>query len=429
MIIKTATNKVKTQVYPSIDVVRPQSQEYNASGVPQGVPYGGNPVIRVFQGDRRIAYSTRKRSERYLPNSCDHKEYVKYYGDRALAPTTVRSASPHHADGWYHINYGLHGDLSHANSEVAALSALGVDISLPYYGLAQSDMDLNYHKLKPDLTKLSLPNFLLELDDVQKLWQQVKRNAWTLQKLLQSRAPSGSTAKTLAGNHLSWSYGVKPLFGDLQAMRDILENLMAKLEAFERMANQVSSQDVTIENFVSTKSGTFPLSGVSENPVNWSGSYTRVKKVGVVWKCLPLEVTKNYTLMLKVIFDALGFEANPRIWWDALPFTFVIDMFLDVGSWLEAHKHDTLELPVAYMGSYTSCKQTLTINSRLTLNYADVITSVGRRTPPGWVTNTKRFMRLPIAPSDSVFRELGWKLPTLNQAKLLFSLGTVLRRS
>ena len=418
---------MKTQTYPTRDVVRPQSQEYNASGVPQGAPYGGTPTIRVFEGDRRIAYSTKKRSERFLPNSCDHKEYTRYYGDPNLLSTKVRSASPHHADGWFHINYGHHGDLSHATAEVTALAAHGIDIGLSYVGNPQTDMDLNFYKLKPDLTALSLPNFLLELDDVQKLWLQLKKNLALLRKLAKSQAPSGSTAKTLAGNHLAWSFGIKPLLGDLSVMREILDNLIAKLDAFNKAAGEVITPRQTIENIVIPKSGTFNLSGNAENPVHWTAILTRQKTVGAVYKCLPLEVTKGYILILRAIFDALGFEANPRILWDALPFTFVLDWFFDVGSWLEAHKHDTLELPVSYLGSYVSCKQTLTINSRLILNVANVITSVGTRTPPGWVTNTKRFIRVPIGPSDSIFKELNWRLPTLNQAKLLFSLGTVLR--
>jgi hypothetical protein len=44
-----------------------------------------------------------------------------------------------------------------------------------------------------------------------------------------------------------------------------------------------------------------------------------------------------------------------------------------------------------------------------------------------WVTHKRRFIRIPVNPTESAFRGTGWTLPTLNQAELLVSLVTVLR--
>lgn len=213
---------------------------------------------------------------------------------------------------------------------------------------------------------------------------------------------------------------------DISAMRGILQGLIAKLVAFNRMAGQIFTSDLVIENTVLSKGGSFNYVGNAQLPVKWTATLERVKTVGAVYRALPLKVTGSYIQILRVLLDSLGFELNPRILWDAIPFTFILDWFFGIGSWLESHKHDTLELPVAYMGSYVSCKHSVTFNSFYTQNKDDLITDAGRRVWPGWVTQQRRYIRVPVGPTESVFTGLGWHLPTLNQARLLVSLGTVL---
>lgn len=429
MIVKTGTTKVKTKISPDTVVVVPQSQTYNAAGVPQGAPFGGGNLT-VKEHEEYIRYSTRRKAERYLPNSCDHSKFLQYYSGDATSYYKVRAASPNHTNGWYVMYTGGHTSIPHLQSIDAARSALGIgsNPNLSYSGNPQDDIDLNYWKLKPDLTQLSLPNFLLELDDVSKLWVQAKKNVKLARDLMGKNVRSGDTAKTLAGNHLSWKFGLAPAMADISAMRAILQRLIAKLHAFNKMAGQIFTSDIVLEDTVLTKAGSFNYVGNVQIPVKWQGTMQRTKMVGAVYRALPLKTTGGYIDILRALMDSLGFELNPRILWDAIPFSFVLDWFFGVGSWLESHKHDTLELPVAYMGSYVSCKHTVTIHSSFIQNRDDLITDAGRRVWPGWVTQQRRFIRIPVGPTESIFTGLGWRLPTLNQAMLSVSLGTVLKK-
>jgi hypothetical protein len=430
MVKLTGSIKTKSRSKPTLSVVVEPAQVYNNLNQPQGSPFGGGSVT-VRESWEKIAYTSKKVSQRHLSNVCDHQNFTRYYSDPTPTRWKVRHLSPHHADGWYVMYGNGHQVGTQALAETAAFTALGTDNNLFYPGSPQDDLDANLYKLRPDLTELQLPNFLLELDDIQKLWPQLKRNM-ALWRSISRKARVSShinvrTAKVLAGDHLAYSFGVKPLFGDLQIIREILLRLIAKLNDFNARLNLYSSNKLTIENTLLNKTGTILQSGNPQFPIPWYAVMTRKKEVGLTYRALPKSVTAGYLGMLEALLDALGFELNPRILWDAIPFTFVLDWFFDVGSWMERHKHDTLELPIVYVDSFVQCTQDLTISSHYVQNKDDLITDFGRRTWPAWVYHKKRFMRFPVRPSETAFAGLGWRLPTLNQAKLFVSLGTVLK--
>jgi hypothetical protein len=327
------------------------------------------------------------------------------------------------------VDYGtFHDNLVRASGKAFGYTGLGISESLPYPGNPLSDMNGVYNDLRPDLTELSLPNFLLELDDVQKFWKQYKRAAGLIRKAVRAqRIPKGSTGKQLAGGHLGYELGIKPLLSDLEAMSSILTSLIQKLRDFNDRCGKISTNRRTITNTVTTKSGTGNYAGLTTHPQRWTAVYELHKTAGLTYMPLPLEITGKYLPILRVLLDAVGFELNAAIVWDAVPFSFVVDWFFDIGSWLERHKHDTLELPIKYVDSYIQCTQDVNISSTLIYNVNDIITLFGRVTCPTWIHHKKRFMRIPVAPDELTFTSSGWSLPTLNQAKLLVSLGTVLK--
>jgi hypothetical protein len=426
MITKVGNRVVKSRSYPDKVVAVGVSKVYNALNVLQ-TTYGNYPSLVVSTKAENITYTTKRVSERHLPNVCDHSLFERYYVGDPSIPFKVRAPDPHCTDGWYHLYNGTHTIGPHGVAETTALAALGVgNLTLPYPGVPLDDMNAKFDSLRPDLTALSLPNFFLELDDIQKLWLHFKDSLAFAQKLAKGYGDFTSTAKQLAGTKLSLDFGIKPLIGDLSSMKGLLHNLLAKLHAFDALAGKHFNQVGTINKSDTTVAGTFNYLGNSLVPVTWSATYSVDKKAGVVFRALPRAVTGGYEEILRTILDALGFELNPRILWDAIPFTFVLDWFFDIGSWLERHKHDTLELPVKYLGSYVQVKQDLMITSSFIQNPSNLCSDTGKRVSPSWVTHKKRFMRIPVAPTESIFRGLGWHLPTLNQAQLLFDLGAVL---
>jgi hypothetical protein len=102
-----------------------------------------------------------------------------------------------------------------------------------------------------------------------------------------------------------------------------------------------------------------------------------------------------------------------------------MDWFFDVGGWLQRHKYDTLELPVALVDSCLQCKEDLTI----TWHMENSDTSyTPRLRSPDYEINRSIFHRLPIGPDQSGLTNTGWKIPSNSQLLNLSSLVTVLTR-
>jgi hypothetical protein len=120
----------------------------------------------------------------------------------------------------------------------------------------------------------------------------------------------------------------------------------------------------------------------------------------------------------------MGFELNPRIIWDAIPFSFVVDWFFNVGGFLARYKVDALELPIVLVDSFVSYKEINNIQWRWIRANDGTYTTRPTSSGACYVKNT--FHRMPIYPDYSSLSGLGWKMPSLNQAALGVSLVTLL---
>jgi hypothetical protein len=172
-----------------------------------------------------------------------------------------------------------------------------------------------------------------------------------------------------------------------------------------------------------TKSGSIITTG---RRTDWTGTVIQTCTAHVVWRPQPLQAIGALKKTLLGLLDTLGFELNPRIIWDALPFTFVIDWFFDVGGYLNRYSIDTLELPIVYVDSYLQYKEELVIESSQIQGYLTPGQSTIRS--GGWTTTEKYFQRMPIFPDHSTLTSIGWKFPTTNQAVLGLSLAVVLKK-
>lgn len=411
--VKLGSTRSKSRILSAVTVDIPASNHYTDTGVFESL-YSAAGNLAVNSASESIVYTTKPRSMRERSNYCRHIQSGRLMVGATGSPVRHTFTTVPHVGHYVDYYAGpSHGSIAHTTAIVAAYGASQLNVADPpvYYGSAQNDINDAYQHLRPDLTKLSLPNFLLELDDVGKLFQLWKKKL--------------STAKNVAGLHLNYSFGWKPLMSDIRAMCDVLANLIQRLEEFEKSANVTSKSHWYLPSTSTSKSGSFNYS-TSPGKCYWSGTVSRTKTAGLIYRPQPFEVTRGYEMMLRAYLDALGFELNPRILWDAIPFTFVLDWFFGIGSWLESHKYDTLELPFLYVDSYVQYKEIVQVESRLDLALANA-TPVLEATPP-WVTYRKYFERVPIGPSESSFVGAGWRLPSLNQAELLVSLGTVLKR-
>jgi hypothetical protein len=407
--------------------------------------------VTLAEGSEAIAYTTRRVAERYKTNFVRHdKTAYRYLGNASDADIVRVWTNGTHAGhgcrlGLYHFvnSYSLH---SLAVAEAYSPSKLGTP-SGGYYGNQQTDMDDNFTRVLPNLRGISLPNFLLELDDIPKLWRSWKEKVLAARKAgrkipkashmtlgnmktaAERLTPApGDVSRGAANQWLELNFGILPLIGDLIKIHEILTGLYARIKDFETAANEVFTHKRTLTNERLVFNGTV-ASGAHSAAYN---ALRHVHKgIGLKYRLNPLAVTGDYKRMLKAYMTAFGFNLNPRIVWDAIPFTFVLDWFLGVGSWLERHSHDTLNIPVAMIDGYAFSRATWTVTTQYTHG---VEPPWPPYTSAGWATVTTGYTRTPVLPSWEAMQGIEpvdfgeWKNPTLRQWSLAVSLGTVLRK-
>jgi hypothetical protein len=297
----------------------------------------------------------------------------------------------------------------------AAIAALGRQPGAAWLGSnAQAYINSAWDKLRPDLTRFSLPNDLLEMGQVTDLFKVWKENV--------------SLVKNLAGIHLNYKFGWAPTIGDLSALTDLLVTFMDKIKAFEAQVGKVVQSSTNSFSERLSASGSFGFySGAPNDLVTWNASWTNNCRAFVAYAPMQIAVLNNVDKIIRVLMDAVGFELNPRIIWEAIPFSFVLDWFFGFGSFLDRLKIDALELPISMVDSFVQSNQELKVEWSWDRGSDPSLTN--SVTSAGAVHDWKYFHRMPIFPDYASLAGLGWKLPSFNQATLLMSLGTTFHKS
>ena len=364
------------------------------------------PNYVVGRQSENIVYTTKRRNQYAKANMCIHNKYkFNYSGGQAGWYCTTTA-------NWEWLYYQNHHrvccDIRDTIISIAK-TALGGNFGTAYLGSAgQAHMNTTFDRLRPDLTTLSVPNFLAELDDVGALFKLWKKRE--------------SLARNLAGLHLNYKFGWKPTIGDIKAAISGVVAVKEKLEAFQAAVGKILQAHTTIEKSSNTVSGSYRIPGSAL--VSYKATVKRECVGFIAYKPQPLPALNSLHKSILSFLDVLGFELNPRIIWDALPFTFVVDWFFGVGNVLGRFKIDALELPILLVDGFLQYKETLHIEWSSVSDHLTGYTPFPRSGASAF--HNEFFHRMPIYPDYAVLTGLGWKMPSINQAALLVSLGTVL---
>jgi hypothetical protein len=361
-------------------------------------------TLKHFNAEIVYTYSPKGESPK-KSNMCRH-QIVNYSAE----PTTLH--------GLYTVTPGYTYEIGSAINYGAASYQLVFDafdssVSNAGFGVlganGQGYANDAFYALKPDMTELSIPNFLLELDDLPRMFQLWKSNL--------------SLMRNLANARLNWSFGWKPFVGDLEAIRSVLRSVLQKTIEWNKKAGTLLRKSHAFAPLDAVKTGSFTYSAGAYS-VSWTAHRTARVHAYQRFKTLRIPELRDAERVIRSLLDSLGFELNPRIIWDAIPFSFVLDWFFDVGSWLQRFKADTLELPVVLDDSCVQYKESVTVDWTVTYTGSGYNPPLSRKFSATRLT----FHRLPIFPDQSAATAVGWKIPTVNQLINLISLGTVLRR-
>lgn len=442
-----ATGRInrKSRVVTDISTTLDTTLHRNNLGVVVETYASGGPVV-TLQRSESIVYSQRSKRFPKRSNFCAHNRFSLMKVDGVTCPRVVLAdLNPAHA-GWtwevcwdYPTSYNAH--------IVAVSTALQ---QLGSYGLGKLQANwmsyaaTGFQACQPDLTKLSVPNFLIDIgqlralgNDVLPLVRSKANSAFFTRTQVQEEVLGWlklgkedkfkTASKLVAEKRLSYKFGWSPTVGDVASFVSGITSLKKRLDAFKINVGKELSFTKTIEKVEEGKSGQFNYLSDIHQKVNWDGILNGKVQYHAKYVPQPLAAIGPLDEAIRGYMDTFGVELNPQILWDAIPFSFVLDWFLGVGKFLSRFKVDALTLPILMTDSAVSYKEEYIVSSRLTSNpngYPTDVTAPNKLA--GYTTHNRFFHRMPLDPSIPYFHSLGWRNPTSSQWINFVSLATVL---
>jgi hypothetical protein len=195
--------------------------------------------------------------------------------------------------------------------------------------------------------EVSIINFLIELKDLPRMLRQLKS---TVDYFL-DRAKGKIDPKFVPNSVLAVEFGWLPFVSDIVNIARALGNFRKQLKLLikDQHKIRISSVHRTVPSYFRQTDlagsdiyvGPSIADGLPEMRAFLnSGSESiavRNRRITFTIKYsywVP-DLTKSQ-VELRSLLQALGVEWNPKIIWDALPFTFLVDWVTDVGAWLES---------------------------------------------------------------------------------------------
>lgn len=242
----------------------------------------------------------------------------------------------------------------------------------------------------------SAVNFLLELKDVRTLVRTAsnlrrlisktkrtvrnfrtaarksKRTAARKSKQLKKNSESLAlaSAKASADVHLSYSFGIAPFINDVKRMYHTMRTLRDRIEWLEKNNDKVLKRHkrirLTSPTFIGGNEQYYTGSMLAYYSGTWGAGTVslRFNRRFIVPPVLVGTLKYKYSLTSSVplkdkistYLSAFGVEANPKIAWDAIPFSFLVDWVVDVGEFLGSFKIDALGIQTVVLDYCYSIK-------------------------------------------------------------------------
>jgi hypothetical protein len=235
--------------------------------------------------------------------------------------------------------------------------------------------------VSPYRSQVNLPLFLLELRELPGMLQQLGR---VLKKQVK--------ATDVAGGYLAYSFGWAPLVSDLLSLFDMTKKIedrkayFRRLESGTRIRRQLGT--VQVRNTPGFIKSTVGHIGSTESSVVYRGSLNLVESQKLWFTAnaklrQPLAMS-NADLHSLSRNQVLGLRVNPADLWDAVPWSWLIDYFTNIGDVLEAANG---------MISVSTTRMCLMCTSKIVVSVETVKLQEGYEISPGFVyaTNKQRF--------------------------------------
>lgn len=182
-------------------------------------------------------------------------------------------------------------------------------------------------RTNPSRPVVDLPVFIYELKDLPDL---IKIEGDTI-------------LKTVSKANLSYHFGWKPLVSDLLKLFDFHAAVNNRYRELKQLYSKGLSRTIELDRL--SDSGIWGpgvichTSGRITITAKVNRVTTQVVRGHVKWKPTALPPSGDQALMNQARRAVLGLYVNPAAVWEAIPFSWLVDWFGDVGNFLNAHRN------------------------------------------------------------------------------------------
>jgi succinate dehydrogenase flavin-adding protein (antitoxin of CptAB toxin-antitoxin module) len=361
--------------------------------------------------------------EAYTPNTPGHgrwnmfEHYVRYMGSTSISTVNVPTDTwvnwPNSRDA---AHLGIHKDPYFGWAQHTGLGKILPGLSVWYHpnltfnqgvvftGQLPANLDLlKQRALKSMLpsikSEFSVVNSVIELKDFRGLARAILKRFSTYKKLFLGKDTLGNARNYLLnaiktarlhynlvnrGNkkallreldaaveaYLQWKFAIAPLISDLNAIRRCLDGSDKKLNNLLSEAGKPQRRHFSCSCVVSSSSSrddTFNMGYPLYPRCYASCSIEASTSEGSGTFHAEIEYNYNYTgyqiehARMLALQDRFGFNMNPAIVWNAIPYTFLLDWVLGVSQWLNQFEVGNMDPQInirRYLWSVTARRYT-----------------------------------------------------------------------
>lgn len=253
-----------------------------------------------------------------------------------------------------------------------------------------------YSAMKPkiNIDGNSLLNFIYEIKDFKHLAQSIQKRLFrggSVQGIWDAiigrpkKRRHKSTLRDLAGMNLSYQFGWRPFADDCWHLYRTISNFNKRWNEFKHRAGLPISRHYSTVVTGTSLGQSLLYSNNQGMPVGFVGGYDprcyiriyRSSDSGIQYSA---NMRYKYELpddavsvmgAVKAAMDSLGVRVNPRIIWDAIPFSFLIDWVTNIGKLLDRFSVDNLQIRVRVSEFCHSAKRTMVLVAKTQQNYME----------------------------------------------------------
>lgn len=246
-------------------------------------------------------------------------------------------------------------------------------------------------------TGMSGSNFLLELPEIASLKQFLP----TLRDIFFYKGRKKKTLGSIADASLQYNFGIKPLVSDLKSIYEGLTSLKERMSNLQNEAGKPQLRHYTEKQSIG------PLDWTLGAPTGYHhlvvSSFDVVDTATMAFS-YTLPDLSRWRRTLYSVLDTLGLHLNASVVWEAIPYSFVVDWFFNVGDFIDQFSDRWLE-PNLHINSFgISRKYEFTCTQYYKRTYfSDTTDSPYTVETQGSTARYKRYLRRVAEPSPHWF--------------------------